>query len=128
MHEALGAAEACRRRGLTVGVVDMPSIDEDLLLALAESGKLVCLAEQNSPQAAEGDYSEALKLKLDPGTTHGAPYDYDTHVPLLVYGPGIRGGVREEPTTPQAIASIFAKWLNVRRPKDAAFPIPETLE
>jgi tetratricopeptide (TPR) repeat protein len=29
----------------------------------------LCLAEQNSPQAAEGDYSEALKLKLDPGTT-----------------------------------------------------------
>ena len=29
-------------RGCTVGVVDMPSIDEDLLLALCESGKLVC--------------------------------------------------------------------------------------
>jgi tetratricopeptide (TPR) repeat protein len=28
----------------------------------------VCLAEQNSPQAAEGDFSEALKLKLDSGT------------------------------------------------------------
>jgi hypothetical protein len=66
--------------------------------------------------------------KLDKTTTHGTPYDYDTHVPLLVYGPGIRGGAREEPTTPQAIASIFAKWLNVRRPKDAAFPVPETLE
>ena len=43
------------------------------------------------------------------GTTHGTPYDYDTHVPLLVYGPGIRGGRRDEPTTPQALASIFAK-------------------
>jgi transketolase len=48
VHEALAAAEACGRRGLTVGVVDMPSIDEELLLALAESGKLVCLAEQNN--------------------------------------------------------------------------------
>jgi predicted AlkP superfamily pyrophosphatase or phosphodiesterase len=66
--------------------------------------------------------------RLDPGTTHGAPYDYDTHVPLLVYGPGIRGGVRDEPTTPQALASIFAKWLNVRPPKNAAFPIPATLQ
>ena len=26
----------------------MPSIDEDLLVALAESGKLMCLAEQNN--------------------------------------------------------------------------------
>ena len=62
------------------------------------------------------------------GTTHGTPHAYDTHVPLLVYGPGIRGGTRDEPTTPQALASIFAKWLDIRRPKDAAFPIPETLE
>ncbi len=28
----------------------------------------LCLFEQNSSQAAEGDFSEALKLKLDPGT------------------------------------------------------------
>ena len=28
----------------------------------------LCLVEQNSSQAAEGDFSEALKLKLDPGT------------------------------------------------------------
>ncbi|AMV22938.1 Alkaline phosphatase PhoV precursor [Gemmata sp. SH-PL17] len=62
------------------------------------------------------------------GTTHGAPFSYDTHVPLLVYGPGIRGGVRTEPTTPQALARIFSKWLNVRDPKSAAFPIPKTLE
>lgn len=62
------------------------------------------------------------------GTTHGSPFNYDAHAPLLVYGPGIRGGVRTEPTTPQALASIFAKWLNVRRPKDAAFPVPDTLE
>jgi predicted AlkP superfamily pyrophosphatase or phosphodiesterase len=66
--------------------------------------------------------------KIDTGTTHGSPYDYDRHVPLLVYGPGIRGGVREEQTTPQSLASIFAKWLDVRRPKGAGFPIPETLE
>jgi hypothetical protein len=62
------------------------------------------------------------------GTTHGAPYDYDTHVPLLVYGPGVRGGPRDEPTTPQALASIFAKWLDIPRPKDAAYPVPTTLE
>jgi hypothetical protein len=62
------------------------------------------------------------------GTTHGTPFNYDTHVPLVVHGPGVSGGVRTEPTTPQAMASIFAKWLNVRRPKDAAFPLPAALE
>jgi transketolase len=49
VHEALAAsAECASRHGLAVGVVDMPSIDEDLLLALCESGKVVCLAEQNN--------------------------------------------------------------------------------
>jgi len=48
VHEAIAAATACAERGLSVGVVDMPSIDEDLLVELCESGALVCLAEQNN--------------------------------------------------------------------------------
>ena len=48
VHEALAAARQCAARGVSVGVVDMPSIDEDLLIALYESGKLLCLAEQNN--------------------------------------------------------------------------------
>jgi predicted AlkP superfamily pyrophosphatase or phosphodiesterase len=24
--------------------------------------------------------------------SHGSPYDYDTHVPLIFYGPGVRAG------------------------------------
>jgi len=48
VHEALAAADICRQKGLSISVVDMPSIDEELLVALARSGKLVCLAEQNN--------------------------------------------------------------------------------
>jgi transketolase C-terminal domain/subunit len=48
VHEALAAAAQCAARGFTVGVVDMPSIDEDLLLALLDSGTIVCVAEQNN--------------------------------------------------------------------------------
>jgi hypothetical protein len=33
---------------MPVGVVDMPSIDEDLLLELCNSGQLLLLAEQNN--------------------------------------------------------------------------------
>ena len=29
---------------------------------------------------------------LTAGTTHGTPYEYDTHVPLLIAGPGIHPG------------------------------------
>jgi len=48
VHEALAASDRCGAFGLTVGVVDMPSIDESLLLGLAESGKLIVFAEQNN--------------------------------------------------------------------------------
>jgi transketolase C-terminal domain/subunit len=48
VHEALAAAALCAEDGLHVGVVDMPSIDEDLLVELMASGKTVCLAEQNN--------------------------------------------------------------------------------
>ena len=48
VHEALAAADDCAKAGILVAVVDMPSIDEDLLVSLYESGKLLCLAEQNN--------------------------------------------------------------------------------
>ena len=47
-HEALGAADVCAGLGLNVGVVDMPTIDADLLLDLARSGKTLLFAEQNN--------------------------------------------------------------------------------
>ena len=48
VHEAIAAAKVCATSGTDVAVVDMPSIDEDLLLQLSASGKVVCLAEQNN--------------------------------------------------------------------------------
>jgi transketolase len=48
VHEALAAAALCAEHGVGAGVVDMPSIDEELLLSLLESGRIVCLAEQNN--------------------------------------------------------------------------------
>jgi transketolase N-terminal domain/subunit/transketolase C-terminal domain/subunit len=48
VHEALAAAEDCAPHGLSVGVVDMPSVDEELLLTLLDSGKPLCFAEQNN--------------------------------------------------------------------------------
>jgi transketolase len=48
VHEALAAASECERLGVSVGVVDMPSVDEPLLLRLYDEGKLLCFAEQNN--------------------------------------------------------------------------------
>jgi len=48
VHEALAAAAKCAGTGIPAGVVDMPSIDEDLLLELYNSGQLLIVAEQNN--------------------------------------------------------------------------------
>jgi predicted AlkP superfamily pyrophosphatase or phosphodiesterase len=64
---------------------------------------------------------------LSTGTTHGSPYNYDTHVPLLVYGPGIVGGVKTEPVTPQATAAIVSKWLGLPPPNKADVQVPVSL-
>ena len=35
--------------------------------------------------------------------SHGSPHAYDTHVPLMLYGAGVRPGVHTEPVRPQAL-------------------------
>jgi transketolase len=47
-HEALAASRLCADAGVKAGVMDMPSIDAELLLSLYDSGKLVLIAEQNN--------------------------------------------------------------------------------
>jgi hypothetical protein len=58
------------------------------------------------------------------GTTHGTPHSYDTHVPLLVYGPGVRAGKREDVVTPQAAAVIIAHSLGIPSPNNAVASLP----
>ena len=60
------------------------------------------------------------------GTSHGTPYDYDTHVPLLVYGPGIKTGKRDNRVSCLASAAILAQFLKVM-PPPAAEPAPADL-
>lgn len=64
---------------------------------------------------------------LGTGTTHGTPHPYDTHVPLLVYGPGVRPGIRQEAVTPQATATILAHALGIPKPARAQASLPEGL-
>jgi predicted AlkP superfamily pyrophosphatase or phosphodiesterase len=60
-------------------------------------------------------------------TGHGTPYPYDTHVPLLVYGPGIRPGIRAERVSPLSVAAILAHGLGIAPPADSVAPVPPSL-
>jgi len=64
---------------------------------------------------------------LGTGTTHGSPWEYDTHVPLVVYGTGVIPGVRKERVTPLAAAAILSKGVGVKPPDGAKAPVPEGL-
>lgn len=48
VHEALEAADMLDAKGISVNVVDMPTIDEDAVLDMYRSGKPVFIAEQNN--------------------------------------------------------------------------------
>ncbi|WP_414662816.1 alkaline phosphatase family protein [Horticoccus sp. 23ND18S-11] len=50
------------------------------------------------------------------GTNHGAPYTYDTHVPLLWFGAGITPGVRTERVGVDDIAPTLARLLGLVAP------------
>jgi predicted AlkP superfamily pyrophosphatase or phosphodiesterase len=50
------------------------------------------------------------------GTTHGSPYAYDTAVPLLLAGPGIRPGRHTERVSTLDLAPTLADLLGVLQP------------
>ena len=54
------------------------------------------------------------------GTTHGTPFSYDTHIPLVIMGPGIRPGRYDGPVTLNDLAPTLATLLNVEAPSGAS--------
>lgn len=50
------------------------------------------------------------------GTTHGSPYHYDTHVPLLWYGTNIKKGQTDKEVIIPDIAATLAQLLNIQAP------------
>lgn len=53
------------------------------------------------------------------GATHGSGYTYDTHVPLLFYGKGIKPGSIVRKTTITDIAPTLSLFLNISIPNAA---------
>lgn len=80
-----------------------------------------------------GDVVAVLKpyhlfsAELATGTSHGTPHPYDTHVPLLIHGPGVKPGRRPDRVPPQAIAAIFAEALRIKQPAGNEAVVPQGL-
>lgn len=54
--------------------------------------------------------------RANTGTTHGGPWDYDTHVPLVWWGAGVPKLVRTERVETVDLAPTLAELLRVPRP------------
>ena len=52
------------------------------------------------------------------GTTHGSPYDYDAHIPLIFATGNTKSTIRNEYIRSIDIAPSLAKILNISYPKD----------
>jgi predicted AlkP superfamily pyrophosphatase or phosphodiesterase len=74
----------------------------------SRSGDLVLLAD---PFKYLGD-------SADPAN-HGTPYTYDTHVPLIIMGPGFRPGHYLQAASPTDVARTLARLLDIRPPDKA---------
>jgi predicted AlkP superfamily pyrophosphatase or phosphodiesterase len=59
------------------------------------------------------------------GTTHGSPYPYDTHVPLLWYGGQIQAGKSYKPVSITDIAPTLAASLRIMEPNSTTGKIIE---
>lgn len=69
------------------------------------------------------DRSGDLYVVLDPlwttaanGTSHGTPYSYDAHIPLLLMGPGIVAGTYHQRAALNDLAPTFATLLGLEPP------------
>lgn len=53
------------------------------------------------------------------GTTHGSPFPYDTHVPLIWYGGGIKSGISHQLTHVRDIAPTLSSLMGISYPNGA---------
>jgi hypothetical protein len=51
-------------------------------------------------------------------TTHGSPYGYDTHVPVILFGAGVRPGRYNGDCSPSDIAPTLAAILGIEPPSN----------
>ena len=113
-----------KQEGVTF-VVDMENISSS---SLPDAIKSKIIAGYNK------DRSGAIQILLKPGwfqgysttgTTHGSWNPYDTHIPLVFMGWGIKQGTLNRPTSMADIAPTIAAILHIQEPNGN---IGETIE
>ncbi|MEW5677323.1 alkaline phosphatase PafA [Flavobacterium enshiense] len=93
--------------------------EEEILTASSSDYYLTCIARGYDP-IQDGDMIVLFKPGYveytATGTTHGSPYSYDTHVPLIFYGWGIEKGESHDKKAITEIAPTLAQKLKIPFP------------
>jgi Type I phosphodiesterase / nucleotide pyrophosphatase len=100
------------------------------LLAAEPSSELELLVRASVPDAPVADlfvvpseYSVVdPSLPAGSGTSHGSPWTYDRHVPVVFWGPGVKAHHEAEPVSILRVAPTLAALLGVNAPAAAAGP------
>jgi arylsulfatase A-like enzyme len=72
---------------------------------------------------------EPYWMSSSSGTTHGTAWSYDTHIPLMVMGPGTRAGRYDRAVVLNDLAPTLATLLGVETPSGSSGqPLAEILE
>jgi len=82
---------------------------------------VLSITQRGFHQTRSGDILYVLEPGWIPagyntGTTHGSPYNYDTHVPLLWYGTGVKQGQSDNFVIIPDIAATIAALLEIQPP------------
>jgi arylsulfatase A-like enzyme len=72
---------------------------------------------------------EAYSYPVMKGTTHGASWAYDTHVPLLFWGWHVKHGESAAPVKVVDIAPTISRFLHIQEPSGTSgVPLVEVLK
>jgi arylsulfatase A-like enzyme len=110
------------------GIADAFAVNDFANSKQSESSLLTQIALSYHPDRC-GDLYVLLKPYYVPGnyltgTTHGSPHKYDTHVPLVVFGGGVKPGLYKEKVAPTLAAAILAKFLEIPNPEKCQLEVP----
>jgi hypothetical protein len=99
------------------GIARAYTVDE-VLTAEASSDPLLKAVAAGYYADRSGDIHVLVKPNYifwsGAGTTHGTPYDYDNHVPLVLFGSGIKPGQYRQRTRINDLAPTIGQLLGVK--------------
>jgi len=97
------------------------SVTSSALRSTEFNDRILSSVQRGYNQKRSGDVIIVLEsgwitAGYETGTTHGSPYAYDTHVPLLWYGYRVKKGETNKPVFISDIAATIASILDIQNP------------